>query len=156
MCACIVVYVQFLLSPGHWSLSMLRFRVFLKSVTLNIVSLLFLPECACTTIIGTSPWIFSLMYCCCVSIIFVNCICPPGALIWLINLFLFLSNCIFVTYTIFESELSFLLTSSSFNSCLMYRAVPLIPFHPGSCTEQSRSFLSTLGHLYKKVLTMHL
>jgi hypothetical protein len=51
---------------------------------------LFLPECACTTIIDTSPWIFSLMYCCCVSIIFVNCICPPGALIWLINLFLFL------------------------------------------------------------------
>jgi hypothetical protein len=39
---------------------------------------LFLPECACTTIIDTSPWIFSLMYCCCVSIIFVNCICPPG------------------------------------------------------------------------------
>jgi hypothetical protein len=38
------------------------------------------------------PWIFSLMYCCCVSIIFVNCICPPGALIWLINLFLFLLN----------------------------------------------------------------
>ena len=37
-----------------------------------------------------TPWIFSLMYCCCVSIIFVNCICPPGALIWLINLFLFL------------------------------------------------------------------
>jgi hypothetical protein len=25
---------------------------------------LFLPECACTTIIYTSPWIFSLMYCC--------------------------------------------------------------------------------------------
>ena len=51
---------------------------------------LFLPECACTTIIDTSLWIFSLMYCCCVSIIFVNCICPPGALLWLINLFLFL------------------------------------------------------------------
>jgi hypothetical protein len=30
------------------------------------------------------------MYCCCVSIIIVICICPPGALIWLINLFLFL------------------------------------------------------------------
>ena len=55
---------------------------------------LFLPECACTTIIDTSPWIFSLMYCC-VSITFVNCICPPGALIWLINLFLFL----FLFYT---------------------------------------------------------
>ena len=51
---------------------------------------LFLPECACTTIIDISPRIFSLMYCCCVSIILVICICPPGALIWLINLFLFL------------------------------------------------------------------
>ena len=39
---------------------------------------LFLPECACTTIIDISPRIFSLMYCCCVSIIFVICICPPG------------------------------------------------------------------------------
>jgi hypothetical protein len=29
-------------------------------------------------------------HCCCVSIIFVNCISPPGALMWLINLFLFL------------------------------------------------------------------
>jgi hypothetical protein len=27
------------------------------------------------------------LYCCCVSIIIVICICPPGALIWLINLF---------------------------------------------------------------------
>jgi hypothetical protein len=26
------------------------------------------------------------LYCCCVSIIIVICICPPGALIWLINL----------------------------------------------------------------------
>ena len=51
---------------------------------------LFLYECACTTIIDTSLWIFSLMYCCCVSIIIVNCICSHGALIWLINLFLFL------------------------------------------------------------------
>ena len=31
------------------------------------------------------------LYCCCVSIIIVICICPPGALIWLINLILFLS-----------------------------------------------------------------
>ena len=30
------------------------------------------------------------LYCCCVSIIIVICICPPGALISLINLFLFL------------------------------------------------------------------
>jgi hypothetical protein len=51
---------------------------------------LFLPECACTTIIDISPRIFSLMYCCCVSIIIVICIFLPGALIWLINLFLFL------------------------------------------------------------------
>jgi hypothetical protein len=51
---------------------------------------LFLPECACTTIIDISPRIFSLMYFCCVSIIIVICICPPGALIWLLNLFLFL------------------------------------------------------------------
>jgi hypothetical protein len=42
---------------------------------------------SCTTIIDISSRIFSLMYCCCVSIIFVICICPPGALIWLINLF---------------------------------------------------------------------
>ena len=44
----------------------------------------FLPECACTTIIDTSLWIFS-----CVSIKIVSCICVPGALIWLINLFHF-------------------------------------------------------------------
>jgi hypothetical protein len=50
----------------------------------------FLHECACTTIIDISPRIFRLIYCCCVSIIIVICICPPGALIWLINLFLFL------------------------------------------------------------------
>jgi hypothetical protein len=42
------------------------------------------------TIIDISLRIFSLMYCCCVSMIIVICICPPGALIWLINLFLFL------------------------------------------------------------------
>ena len=47
---------------------------------------LFQPECACTTIIDISPRIFKLIYCCCVSIIIVICICPPGALIWLINL----------------------------------------------------------------------
>jgi hypothetical protein len=32
---------------------------------------LFLPECACTTIIDISPRIFKLIYCCCVSIIIV-------------------------------------------------------------------------------------
>jgi hypothetical protein len=42
------------------------------------------------TIIDISPRIFSLMYCCCVSIIIVIFMCPPVALIWLINLFLFL------------------------------------------------------------------
>jgi hypothetical protein len=51
---------------------------------------LFLTECACSTIIDISPRIFSLMYCCCVSIIIVICMCPPVALIWLINLFLYL------------------------------------------------------------------
>jgi hypothetical protein len=68
-----------------------------------------LPECACTTIIDISPRIFKLilllcinhncyLYCCCVSIIIVICICHPGALIWLINLFLFLLMyvCIYV------------------------------------------------------------
>jgi hypothetical protein len=60
-----------------------------KCVYVYVHISLFLPEYACTTIIDISPRIFSLMYCCCVSIIFVNCICPPGALIWLINLFLF-------------------------------------------------------------------
>ena len=35
---------------------------------------LFLPECACTTIIDISPRIFKLIYCCCVSIIIVICI----------------------------------------------------------------------------------
>ena len=61
-----------------------------KCVYVYVHISLFLPECACTTIIDISPRIFSLMYCCCVSIIIVICICPPGALIWLINLFLFL------------------------------------------------------------------
>ena len=58
-------------------------------LVLEIFSL-FLPECACTTIIDISPRIFRLIYCCCVSTIIVICICPHGALIWLINLFLFL------------------------------------------------------------------
>ena len=61
-----------------------------KCVYVYVHISLFLPECACTTIIDISPRIFSLMYCCCVSIINVICVCPPGALIWLINLFLFL------------------------------------------------------------------
>ena len=63
-----------------------------KCVYVYVHISLFLPgaECACTTIIDISPRIFSLMYCCCVSIIIVICICPPEALIWLINLFLFL------------------------------------------------------------------
>ena len=30
---------------------------------------------------------YCYLYCCCVSIIIVICICPPGAQIWLINLF---------------------------------------------------------------------
>ena len=40
----------------------------------------------------------SYLYCCCVSIIILICICPPGALIWLINLFfLFIFN-IFIQF----------------------------------------------------------
>jgi hypothetical protein len=61
-----------------------------ESVCTFMCIYLFSCPSACTTIIGISPQIFSLMYCCCVSIRFVICICPPGALIWLINLFLFL------------------------------------------------------------------
>jgi hypothetical protein len=52
-----------------------------KCVYVYVHISLFLPECACTTIIDISPRIFSLMSCCCVSIIIVICICPPGALI---------------------------------------------------------------------------
>ena len=58
-----------------------------KCVYVYVHISLFLPECACTTIIDISPRIFKLIYCCCVSIIIVICLCPPGALIWLINLF---------------------------------------------------------------------
>jgi hypothetical protein len=61
---------------------------------------LFLPECACTTIIDISPRIFKLI-CCCVSIIIVICICPPGVLIWLINLFLFLFLFLYIYFAIF-------------------------------------------------------
>ena len=54
-------------------------RCFCRSLVIMCVYVyvhisLFLLECACTTIIDTSLWIFSLMYCCCVSIIIVNCI----------------------------------------------------------------------------------
>jgi hypothetical protein len=51
-----------------------------KCVYVYVHISLFLPECACTTIIDISPRIFSLMYCCCVSIIIVICLCPPGGL----------------------------------------------------------------------------
>ena len=47
--------------------------------------------CMISTFIDISPRISKLIYCCCVSIIIVICICPPGALIWLINLFHFIS-----------------------------------------------------------------
>jgi hypothetical protein len=52
-----------------------------KCVYVYVHISLFLPECACTTIIDISPRIFNLMYCWCVSIIIVICICPPGALV---------------------------------------------------------------------------
>jgi hypothetical protein len=41
---------------------------------------------------GRDTCLFSLSLPLPPSIIIVNCICPPGALIWLINLFLFLYN----------------------------------------------------------------
>ena len=89
---------------------------------------LFLPECACTTIIDISPRIFSLMYCCCVSIIFVICICPPGALIWLINLFLFhtdknkIYKYHFLFYNMFPQMLS---------GCLILSPYQIYPFGEG-------------------------
>ena len=53
-----------------------------KCVYVYVHISLFLPDCACTTIIDISPRIFSLMYCCVsISIIIVICICPPGALV---------------------------------------------------------------------------
>jgi hypothetical protein len=45
-----------------------------KCVYVYVHISLFLPECACTTIIDISLRIFSLMYCCCVSITIVICI----------------------------------------------------------------------------------
>jgi hypothetical protein len=64
-------------------------------------------------IIDISPRIFKLIYSCCVSIIIVICICPPGALIWLINLFLFLflfingiNNYDWYTTTIYQPKYS--------------------------------------------------
>ena len=45
-----------------------------KCMYIHVHISLFLPECACTTIIDISPRIFSLIYCCCVSIIIVICI----------------------------------------------------------------------------------
>ena len=70
---------MFSLTPPHIYVS--------KCMYVYVHISLFLPECACTTIIDISPRIFKLIYCCCVSIIILICICPPGALIWLINLF---------------------------------------------------------------------
>ena len=78
----IYVYVLSHPLPSHIYVS--------KCVYVYVHVSLFLPECACTTIIDISPRIFSLMYCCCVSKIIVICLCPPGDLIWLINLLIFL------------------------------------------------------------------
>ena len=81
--SCRLIYMyMFSLIPPHIYVS--------KCVYVYVHISLFLPEYACTTIIDISPRIFRLIYCCCVSIIIVICICTPGALIWLINLFLFL------------------------------------------------------------------
>jgi hypothetical protein len=49
-----------------------------------------IQRCLLNTLKENNHSLFRLIYCCCVSIIIVICICPPGALIWLINLFLFL------------------------------------------------------------------
>ena len=70
-----------------WPALSTRKKIFLLASSLDarcwLYISLFLPEaeCACTTIIDISPRIFSLMYCCCVSIIIVICICPLVALI---------------------------------------------------------------------------
>ena len=80
-----ILHVHFSISspPPHIYVS--------KCVYVYVHISLFLPECACTTIIDISPRIFSLMYCCCINhTCYLYGICPPGALIWLINLFLFL------------------------------------------------------------------
>jgi hypothetical protein len=75
-----------------------------KCVYVYVHISLFLPNGACTTIIDVSLQMFSLMYCFCVSIIIVICICPPGTLIWLINLFLFLSTLESKTSKLFHNE----------------------------------------------------
>ena len=99
-----------------------------KCVYVYVHISLFLPECACTTIIDISPRIFSLMYCCCVSIIFVICICPPGALIRLINLFLFhtdknkIYKYHFLFYNVFPQMLS---------GCLILSPYQIYPFGEG-------------------------
>jgi hypothetical protein len=77
----LIYMYMFSLTPPHIYVS--------KCMYIYVHISLSLPECACTTIIDISKRIFSLIYCC-VSIIIVICICPPWALIWLINLFLFL------------------------------------------------------------------
>ena len=63
----IYMYMFSLITPPHIYVSKCMY------VYVHISSL-FLPECACTTIIDISPRIFKLIYCCCVSIIIVICI----------------------------------------------------------------------------------
>ena len=84
---------------------------------------LFLSECACSTIIDISPRIFSLMYCCCVSIIIVICMCPPVALIWLINLFLFLFRII-----------------SKYDDCNIHNSTPVKNMIIGYMESSNRNF----------------
>jgi hypothetical protein len=51
-----LIYVYVLSHPPHIYVS--------KCMYVYVHISLFLPECACTTIIDISPRIFSLMYCC--------------------------------------------------------------------------------------------
>ena len=97
-----------------------------KCMYVHVHISLFLPECACTTIIDISPRIFKLiycilllcinhncyLYCCCVSIIIVICICPPGALIWLINLFY---SILFYSSPASGAAFNFFLNSNNFD-----------------------------------------
>ena len=76
-----------------------------KCVYVYVHISLFLPECACTTIIDIPQRIFSLMYCCCVSIILVICI-------WHIAIFPpdLVNKLISITQTMLKVELNTILT----------------------------------------------
>ena len=58
------IFCLFLSRLSNWWTLLINLRIVIKNLFI--------------TIIDISPRIFSLMYCCCVSIIIVICICPPG------------------------------------------------------------------------------